>query len=122
MADHKDQHIDKHGSVDETIYIDFPNKAELYKAYMPFVKNGGLFIPTTKEHSLGDELFVELGLPDESDKIPVSCRVVWITPVAAQGRRTPGIGVQFGDMGAADQQIQSCLGGILKSEDSTFTM
>lgn len=30
----------------------------LHAAYMPFVKNGGLFIPTSKPYQLGDEIFV----------------------------------------------------------------
>ena len=29
------------------------DKQTLYAAYMPFVKNGGLFIPTTKKYQLG---------------------------------------------------------------------
>ncbi|MFN2350226.1 MAG: pilus assembly protein PilZ, partial [Thioalkalivibrio sp.] len=31
------------------------DKNSLYAAYMPFVKNGGLFIPTQKPYKLGDE-------------------------------------------------------------------
>ncbi len=104
------------------INIDYQDRRELYKAYMPFVKNGGLFIPTNKSFSLGDELFIVLGLPEENEKIPVSCRVVWVTPVAAEGNRTPGIGLQFRDSGTAHQRIENCLGGMLKSEDTTYTM
>lgn len=36
------------------------DKAVLYAAYMPFIKNGGLFIPTNKSYSLGDEVFMLL--------------------------------------------------------------
>lgn len=113
---------DMQGKAGGIINIDFDSKEELYKAYMPFVKNGGLFLPTTKSFSIGDELFIVLGLPQEPEKIPVSCRVVWITPVAAEGNRVPGIGLQFRDDGTAYQQIETCLGGILKSEDTTYTM
>lgn len=113
---------DTSGKAGGIINIDYADKSELYKAYMPFVKNGGLFIPTTKVFNLGDELFVVLGLPDDNEKVPVSCKVVWITPVAAEGNKTPGIGVQFRDSGSAYQKIENCLGGILKSEDSTYTM
>ncbi len=34
------------------------DKSALYAAYMPFVKNGGLFIPTNKSYQLGDEVLV----------------------------------------------------------------
>ena len=52
----------------------------LYAAYMPFIKNGGLFIPTNKSYKLGDEVFMLLNLMDEQEKIPVAGKVVWITP------------------------------------------
>jgi len=113
---------DMHGRAGGIINIDFEEKESLYKAYMPFVKNGGLFVPTTKEFSLGDELFIVLSIPDEGEKIPVSCKVVWVTPVAAEGNRTPGIGLQFRDTGIAHTRIETCLAGILKSEDATHTM
>ena len=73
------------------------DKSVLYAAYMPFVRNGGLFIPTAKSYKLGDEVFMLLNLMDEPEKIPVAGKVVWITPQGAQGNRVAGIGVQFGD-------------------------
>ncbi|HMW49097.1 MAG TPA: hypothetical protein PKC70_12430, partial [Cellvibrionaceae bacterium] len=51
------------------------DKAVLYAAYMPFIKNGGLFIPTNKSYSLGDEVFMLLNLMDEPEKIPVAGKV-----------------------------------------------
>ena len=68
------------------------DKAVLYAAYMPFVKNGGLFIPTKKDYQLGDEVFMLLNLMEEAEKIPVAGTVVWITPKGAQGARVAGIG------------------------------
>ena len=41
------------------------DKSVLYAAYMPFIKNGGLFIPTSKQYQLGDEVFMLLKLMDE---------------------------------------------------------
>jgi type IV pilus assembly protein PilZ len=37
------------------ISLTIKDKSALYAAYMPFVKGGGLFIPT-KKHYLGDEV------------------------------------------------------------------
>lgn len=113
---------DIHGRSGGIINIDFDDKNELYKSFMPFVKNGGLFLPTMKHFTLGEELFIVLGLPDEGEKIPVSCKIVWITPIAAEGNRTPGIGVQFRDAGTARSRIETCLGGLLQSETTTYTM
>lgn len=100
------------------------DKAALYAAYMPFVKNGGLFIPTTKAYQLGDEVFMLLSLMDEKERLPVAGKIVWMTPPGAQGNKTTGIGVQFGfqDNGATRNKIEGFLAGILKSDRSTHTM
>ena len=73
------------------------DKSVLYAAYMPFIKNGGLFIPTAKEYELGDEISMLLNLMDETDKTPVTGKVAWITPRGAQGNRAAGVGVQFAE-------------------------
>ena len=36
------------------------DKSALYLAYMPFVRNGGLFIPTNSAYNLGDEVFKQI--------------------------------------------------------------
>ena len=64
------------------------DKSALYLAYMPFVKNGGLFIPTNSNYRLGDEVFMLLNLMGEDEKLPVAGRVIWLTPKGAQGKRT----------------------------------
>jgi type IV pilus assembly protein PilZ len=99
------------------------DKAVLYGAYMPYVQDGGLFIPTTKRYELGEEVFLLLGLMDEAEKIPVAGRVVWITPKGAQGNKAPGIGVQFfGDDLTAAKKIEAYLAGSLESDRPTHTM
>ncbi len=96
----------------------------LYAAYMQFVKNGGLFIPTMKKYHLGDEVFILLTLMDEPDRIPVAGKVIWITPVGAESNRTAGIGVQFSeqDGGMTRSKIETYLAGALKSERPTHTL
>ncbi len=99
-------------------------KSALFAAYMPFLTNGGLFIATDKPFNLGDEVFVLLSLPDESERVPVPCQVVWITPARAQGNRTRGIGVQFSpsDKGATRRLIENQLGGLLQGTGRTHTL
>ncbi len=65
------------------------DKSVLYAAYMPFIKNGGLFIPTNKNYRLGDEVFMLLSLMDESEKIPVAGKVIWMTPKAPRATGPP---------------------------------
>jgi type IV pilus assembly protein PilZ len=99
------------------------DKAVLYAAYMPYVNNGGLFIPTNKSYSIGDEVFVLLNLMDESEKIPVAGKVIWITPKGAQGNRSAGIGIQFADEASiALHKIETHLAGMVESERPTHTM
>jgi type IV pilus assembly protein PilZ len=100
------------------------DKSALYLAYMPFVVNGGLFIPTSSSYNLGDEVFMLLNLMDDGEKIPVAGRVIWMTPRGAQGKRTAGIGVQFSDQDNGDTQkkIDNYLAGALGGEKPTHTM
>ncbi|HET9123148.1 MAG TPA: PilZ domain-containing protein [Acidiferrobacteraceae bacterium] len=100
------------------------DKSALYAAYMPFVRGGGLFIPSTKAYKLGDEVFMLLCLMDNKEKIPVAGHVVWITPPGAQGGRAAGIGIQFSekDSGTARTKIETLLAGQLQSDKPTHTM
>jgi type IV pilus assembly protein PilZ len=100
------------------------DKSALYAAYMPFIKGGGLFIPTSKDYKMGEEVFMLLTLLEEKEKIPVAGHVVWITPIGAQGNRAAGVGIQFSekDSGVARSKIETLLGGALKSERPTHTM
>ena len=100
------------------------DKSALYAAYMPFVKGGGLFIPTKKSYRVREEVFMLLTLMDETEKIPVAGKIIWITPVGAQGNRAAGIGVQFSDQdeGAARNKIEGFLAGALESDRPTHTM
>lgn len=100
------------------------DKSALYAAYMPFIKNGGLFIPTSKSYKLGDEVFMLLTLMDSKEKLPVAGKVVWITPRGSQGNKTAGVGVQFSelDKGATRHKIENQLAGALKSDRATHTM
>ncbi len=100
------------------------DKNALYAAYMPYIKNGGLFIPTNKMYKLGDEVFMLLTLMDEAEKLPVAGKIIWITPKGAQGSRAAGIGVQFSeqDQGKTRNKIEGYLGGALQSDRPTHTM
>lgn len=100
------------------------DKSALYAAYMQYVHNGGLFIPTSKSYKLGDEVFMLLSLMDEPERIPVAGKIIWITPVGAEGNRAAGIGVQFSDQdgGMARNKIEGYLAGALSSEKPTHTM
>ena len=99
------------------------DKSALYGAYMSFLRNGGLFVPTARTYRLGDEVFLLLTLMDEPEKLPVAGRVVWITPEGAQGNRQTGIGIEFSDEDATiTAKIETHLAGSLTSDRVTHTL
>jgi len=104
--------------------LSIKEKAALYAAYMPYLRNGGIFVPTTRPYQLGDDVYLILTLLDDATRIPVAGKVVWISP-AAGGSKTPGIGVHFpadesGMM--ARKRIEDALGAALKSARPTHTL
>jgi len=107
------------------IQLAIKEKAALYAAYIPLFAEGGIFIPTSREYRLGDDVYVLLTLPDDPQRYPVAAKVAWITPAQAAGNRAPGIGVRF----PADeksrqlkQRIEEVLGGSLASDRPTHTI
>lgn len=105
--------------------LNISSKSALYAAYMPFIKNGGLFVPTARTYKLGDEIFMILQIMDDTTKHPVAGTVAWITPPGAQGNKTQGIGVQFGGDEAGQvlrNQIEHILAGHLGSSRPTHTI
>lgn len=105
--------------------LNINSKSALYAAYMPFLANGGIFVPTPRPHQIGDEVFMLLQLMDDPTKHPVAGTVVWITPHGAQGGRTQGIGVHFSadDAGRALRgRIEQILAGHLGSSRPTHTL
>lgn len=99
-------------------------KSALYAAYMPYIKGGGLFIPTNKVFKIGEEVFMLLSLIDDPVKLKVVGKVVWVTPTSQAGR-PQGVGVQFSDKDGGIEvknKIESILGGALKSVRATNTM
>ena len=105
--------------------LNVSSRSALYAAYMPFLSHAGLFVPTSKHYTLGDEVFMLVQLMDDPTRHPVAGRVAWITPPGAQGNRVAGIGVQFAESSegdAARTRIEAVLAGILSQEKPTHTM
>jgi type IV pilus assembly protein PilZ len=106
------------------VQLAIKEKAALYAAYMPFIEGGGLFVPTSRPANLGDEIYLILQLIDEPNKLPLTGKVVWITPANTPGRQQ-GLGVQFSRDEAGAQvrdRIETLLGGALKANRTTHTI
>lgn len=118
------------GSKPGILNLELTAKEALYSAYMPFVENGGIFVPmrdsSIRQYGLGDEvlLLLRLRLEDVDERLPTPGRVAWITPGGAQGQRKPGIGIQFAakDRGTTQQRIEAILAGSVTSNRPTNTL
>ncbi len=99
------------------------DQAVLQAAHMPFIRNGGLFVPTTDAYELGDEVFVLLTLPGDANRIPLAGKVVWITPTNCEGQRVAGIGIQFSEPdNPLAAIVKDWLGDAPRAERETHTL
>ena len=107
------------------IQLVFREKSALYAAYMPVFSDGGLFVPTTREYKLGEDIYLLLSLPDDPQRYPVAGKVGWITPANASGGRTQGVGVRFPTdekTRALRLKIEEVLGTTISSAKPTQTI
>ncbi len=100
-------------------------KAALYASYMPFLTNGGIFVPTNKVYKIADEIYLILSLMEDSTKYPIAGKVAWVTPAGANNNKAQGVGVHF----PADEsgkrvktRIEEILGAAVSSSRSTHTL
>ncbi len=107
------------------IQLSIKEKAALYAAYIPLFSDGGIFIPSSRDYRLGDDVYVLLSLPDDPQRYPVAGKVAWVTPPKAQGGRTQGVGIRF----PADEKsrqlkvkIEEVLGANIGSDRQTQTL
>jgi type IV pilus assembly protein PilZ len=77
------------------IQLVFREKGALYAAYIPVFSDGGLFVPTTRDYKLGEDIYLLLSLPEDPQRYPVAGKVGWLTPANASCGRTQGVGVRF---------------------------
>lgn len=109
----------------EILDVEIKDKKQLQGIYMPFLTNGGLFLPTTKAYALGDEVSVTLHLLKEPRQYAAIGRVAWITPRNALNKRIQGIGIHFSldeNTGITKRKIEELLGAAVKSDKSTHTL
>lgn len=107
----------------EELTIGFNDLKDLYRSYMPFLKNGGLFVRTARQYKMGQSLALSVTLPDSLEAVTVSGKVAWVTPHGSQSSSPAGVGVSFiDDKAQLGAQIEKLLGGMLNSPDPTHTI
>ena len=106
------------------VSLSYPDKKSLQKAYMPFLKGGGLFLPTSTQRDMNEEIFLLVTLPESAKPIPVPGIVVWKTPAGAVDSKQQGVGIEFkGREGnSLRTRIEGLLGARINSATATHTM
>ena len=107
------------------VQLAIKEKGALYAAYIPLFTEGGMFIPTTRDYQLGEDIYVLLTLPEDTQRYPIAGRVAWVTPAKAQGGRTQGVGIRFPADEKSKQlkhKIEEILGSALASDKPTQTI
>ena len=97
------------------------DKNSLLAAYMPFVKNGGVFLKGAAGEP-GSDVALLLGIPNEHHIYSMLCKVVWTTQRNQMSEG--GIGVQFPENNESTQlknKIDTLLGGTDRTKSPTMT-
>lgn len=113
------------GARPSVVQLAIKEKAALYAAYIPLFKEGGVFIPTSRDYQLGADVYVLMTLPEDTQRYPIAGKVAWVTPAKAAGNRTQGVGVRFPNDEKSrllKLKIEEILGAHLASERPTQTM
>lgn len=71
------------------------DESALHASYMPFIKDGGMFVPTENEnYRFGSEVIVAMHLLATDKKLAIPGKVVWMSPKTGDSG-TPGVGIRF---------------------------
>jgi type IV pilus assembly protein PilZ len=101
------------------------SKASLYAAWVPLLRGGGIFVPSHRDHRLGEEVLVLLSLLDDSVKIPIQGHIAWVNPAHAASNRPQGFAVQLQDNDTCRElkkRVETLLAGALQSSRPTHTL
>lgn len=99
------------------------DRASLQASYMPFIQGGALFIPSKQNVEMGEEVFVLATIPNQTQKIPLTGKVVWIS-FKQSGMKPQGFAIQLtGEKGSYYRmEAEKFLAGSMLSDLPSFTM
>ncbi|NJM33169.1 MAG: pilus assembly protein PilZ [Limnobacter sp.] len=101
------------------------NDAHAAQCFMPFIKQGGLFLETDQKYTLGDSVFVLVTVGEMGKKFPVNGKVVWINSDNSRSDRPVGVGIQFPSDASGEAvrlAIEKMIGKMRSSSKSTATL
>lgn len=107
------------------INLTIPDRPELYRSYMAFLKHGGLFVRTNDKFRIGDEVLLVVNLPDIRDPKYLRTKVTWINHTSTSTGQPQGVGLAFGDDQVSIETktlIEDLLPGFKLNERPTYTL
>ncbi len=105
------------------IQVNIPDRETLQAAYLPYILGGGLFVVSDQAVKLGDEVFVLANLPEQTQKIPLTGKVVWVS-YKQIGSKPQGFAIQLsGEKGNYYKiEAEKLLAGSMSLDRPSFTM
>lgn len=105
------------------IQVNIPDKATLQASYMGYVQGGGLFVPSKQKVRMGQEIFILATLPEQSQKIPLTGKVIWLSHKQS-GFKPQGFAIQLsGDKGIYYKtEAERVLAGSMSLDRPSYTM
>ena len=100
-------------------FLRFESEKAVAAASMPFLKNGGLFIPGPAVQSLGEKVFLLVSLPGASRKQAATATVAWLFP---EGGAKTGIGVSLDKNGSSLKSSLENLQSEQSGKATSFTV
>lgn len=102
------------------LQLNIPDRNTLQASYMPFVTGGGLFIPSTIDAQLGQDVFVLATLPEQKQKYPLTGKIVWISQ-RQSGAKPQGFAIQLNSEKGTQYclEVERILAGLLNSSSRT---
>ncbi|MDO5687289.1 MAG: PilZ domain-containing protein [Neisseria sp.] len=107
------------------ITLNIRDRTMLYSSYMSYLKSGGLFVVTSDEFTMGEEVLLVLEIMEHDAKFPLRTHVVWQNPKGNNPMRPGGIGLAFSGDDVSKQArtvIETNLAGLLDNPRPTYTM
>lgn len=96
----------------------------LYNSYLSFVNHGGIFVPSTRKHALGEDVFVAITLPGSAERYPLNGKIVWVNEKGTPSKPS-GFAIQFGtdpNSLKLKNEIERLLAGEVGATRPTYTM
>ncbi|AMW79126.1 pilus assembly protein [Acinetobacter sp. TGL-Y2] len=105
------------------LQVNIADRVTLQASYMPFVQGGGLFVPSKQAVKMGEDVFVLATLPNQSQKIPLTGKVIWLSHKQV-ANKPQGFAIKLsGEKGIYyKMEAEKLLAGSMSADHPSFTM